>query len=149
VSVPSSELGPAHPISSWRVCPPEPKGGRAHSPTMEGWGSPNSDDWRKILALSLLCGRLQHMYHGPSYALTLSWPYVRVDFIPQSGTKNLASISFTCIRNPVCQSFCQKVPEYIVSQIRTFLEGTIFNIHIFQFHYERQCKVLNGSGKTS
>ncbi len=26
--------------------PPEPKGG-AHSPAGRGWGSPNSDDWRK------------------------------------------------------------------------------------------------------
>ncbi len=36
--------------------PPQAKGGRAHSPAGEGWGSPNSDDWRKSLALCLLCG---------------------------------------------------------------------------------------------
>jgi hypothetical protein len=27
------------------------------SPAGEGWGSPNSDDWRKSLALCLLCGK--------------------------------------------------------------------------------------------
>ncbi len=36
--------------------PPEPKG--LHSPACEGlgWGSPNADDWRKGLALCVLCG---------------------------------------------------------------------------------------------
>ncbi len=29
----------------------EPTGGEAHSPSGGGWGSPNSDDWRKSLAL--------------------------------------------------------------------------------------------------
>jgi hypothetical protein len=34
--------------------PPEPKGG---GDTLScGWGSPNSDDWRKSLSLCLLCG---------------------------------------------------------------------------------------------
>ncbi len=27
---------------------------------LRGWGSPNSDDWRKSLALCLLCGRYSH-----------------------------------------------------------------------------------------
>ncbi len=35
--------------------PPERGGGGAHSPGGEGWGSPNSDDLRKRLALCLLC----------------------------------------------------------------------------------------------
>ncbi len=35
--------------------PPEP-GGRGHTHLrVRGWGSPNSDDWRKSLALCLLC----------------------------------------------------------------------------------------------
>ncbi len=56
--VPSSELGLSHPPSLASECAPSPqaKGGRAHSPAGEGWGSPNSDDWRKSLALFLLCG---------------------------------------------------------------------------------------------
>jgi hypothetical protein len=38
-------------------CAPLPRtGGGAHSPAGEGWGSPNYDDWRKSLALCLLCG---------------------------------------------------------------------------------------------
>jgi len=40
VYVPSSELGHPQPLSRQRVW-----GGGAHSPV--GWGSPNSDDWRK------------------------------------------------------------------------------------------------------
>ena len=34
--------------------PPEPKGGHTRQ-GVRGWGSPNSDDWRKSLALCLLC----------------------------------------------------------------------------------------------
>jgi hypothetical protein len=40
-----------------RVCPsPGTKGGGvAHSPAVRGWEGPNSDNWRKSLALLLLC----------------------------------------------------------------------------------------------
>ncbi len=58
MSVPLSELGP-HPPFRKRVCPAEPKGG-THSP--RGVGGPNSDDWRKNLALCLLCGPNPQMY---------------------------------------------------------------------------------------
>ncbi len=56
VYVPSSELGLPQPLSRKRVCPPLPKGGRRTRLRLRGWGSPNSDDWRKSLALCLLCG---------------------------------------------------------------------------------------------
>jgi hypothetical protein len=36
--------------------PPEPEGGGHTRLRVRGWGSPNSDDWRKCLALCLLCG---------------------------------------------------------------------------------------------
>ncbi len=36
--------------------PPGPKGGEAHSPAAKGVGNPNSNDWRKSLALCLLWG---------------------------------------------------------------------------------------------
>ncbi len=53
---PSSELGLFHPLSRQRVCAPPPgtKGWGAHSLRVRGWGSPNSHDWRKGLALCLL-----------------------------------------------------------------------------------------------
>jgi hypothetical protein len=35
--------------------PPEPKGGGHNRLQVRGWGSPNSDDWRRSLALCLLC----------------------------------------------------------------------------------------------
>ncbi len=46
------------PLSSASVpLPPEPKGGGGHTCVrVRGWGSPNSNDWRKSLALCLLCG---------------------------------------------------------------------------------------------
>jgi hypothetical protein len=47
---------PSPSLASECAPPPQPKGGRAHSPAGKGWGSPNSDDWRKSLALCLLCG---------------------------------------------------------------------------------------------
>jgi hypothetical protein len=37
--------------------PPEPGGGHTRL-RVRGWGSPNSDDWRKSLALCLLCDGL-------------------------------------------------------------------------------------------
>jgi hypothetical protein len=44
------------PLSRQRVCP-QPKMGGGHTHLrVRGWGSPNSDDWRKGLALCLLCG---------------------------------------------------------------------------------------------
>jgi hypothetical protein len=36
--------------------PPETGVGGHTRPRARGWGSPNSDDWRKGLALFLLCG---------------------------------------------------------------------------------------------
>jgi hypothetical protein len=50
VYVPSSELGLSQPL------PPEPGGGGHIRLRVRGWGSSNSDDWRKSLALCLLCG---------------------------------------------------------------------------------------------
>ncbi len=57
VYVPSSELGLSHPPFSPASVPlpPEPKGGGHTRLRVRGWGSPNSDDWRKSLAFSLLC----------------------------------------------------------------------------------------------
>jgi hypothetical protein len=58
VSVPSSELGLPHPspANEW-VLPPTPNQGGGHTRLRaRGWGSPSSDDWRKSLALCLLCG---------------------------------------------------------------------------------------------
>jgi hypothetical protein len=46
--VPSSELGLSQPLSHQRVCHTRLR--------VRGWGSPNSDDWRKSLSLCLLCG---------------------------------------------------------------------------------------------
>jgi hypothetical protein len=54
VYVPSSELGLSPPLLSPATVPLPPNqggGGRR----ARGWGSPNSDDWRKSLALCLLC----------------------------------------------------------------------------------------------
>ncbi len=48
-----------HIINCKRVCPSprnQRSGGRVHSPAGEGRGKPNSNDWRKSLALCLLCG---------------------------------------------------------------------------------------------
>ncbi len=45
--VPSSELGLSH--------PPSLASGGGTRLRVRGWGSPNSDDWRKSIALCLLC----------------------------------------------------------------------------------------------
>ncbi len=58
LSRPNWDLPPTPSPASDSVSPPEPKRG-THSPADEGVGSPNSDDWRKSQALSLLCGTAQ------------------------------------------------------------------------------------------
>ncbi len=70
MSFTSSELGtPIHSPKSESVTPPspslEPKGG-THSPKGEGMGGggPNSDDWRKSLALCILCGLIVFLASG-------------------------------------------------------------------------------------
>jgi hypothetical protein len=52
------------PLSPCSECAPPPRTGRGggrgegHTPLrVRGWLTPNSDDWRKSLALCLLCGR--------------------------------------------------------------------------------------------
>ncbi len=71
VYVPLSELGLSQPLSRQRVCPsPQHRGGGGgggeHTRLrVRGWGSPNSDDWRKGLALCLLCAFL--------YEILLYW----------------------------------------------------------------------------
>jgi hypothetical protein len=51
-------IGLSFPLSGQRVCP-SPRyqmgGGGVYSPAGEGLGGPNSDDWRKSLALRLRC----------------------------------------------------------------------------------------------
>jgi hypothetical protein len=58
VYVPSLELRLSHPpLSPASVpLPPEPKVGGHTRVWVRGWGSPNSNDWRKSLALCLICG---------------------------------------------------------------------------------------------
>ncbi len=68
----SSELGPPTPLPQKSVSPPRNQSGGKHSPAGEGGaggpnstvtkasageevGGPNSEDWRKSLALCLLC----------------------------------------------------------------------------------------------
>ncbi len=56
--VPSSELGPPPPLPQASEPHPEPEAG-TYSPAgkvVGGGGGPSLDDWRKTLALCLLCG---------------------------------------------------------------------------------------------
>ncbi len=62
MSVPLPELGPPTP-SSASECPPQKQ--REGGPTLdcrEGVGGPNFDDWRKSLALRLLCASAPLLY---------------------------------------------------------------------------------------
>jgi hypothetical protein len=52
---PRRNLDSATPSPASECAPRNQKGGRAHSPEVEGVRSPNSDDWKKSLALCVLC----------------------------------------------------------------------------------------------
>jgi hypothetical protein len=58
--VPSSELGLSNPSLASECAPPPKTGGGEHTHLrVRGWGSLNSDDWGKSLALCLLlCSQL-------------------------------------------------------------------------------------------
>ncbi len=74
---PSSELGLFQPLSHKRVCPPRPSpldqrvGGHTRM-RLRGWGSPNSDDWRKSLSLCLLCFLIYALTQSVSNLLELA-----------------------------------------------------------------------------
>jgi hypothetical protein len=50
---------PTRSLASKCAPPPGTKGGHTRV-RVRGWGSPNSNDWRKGLALCLLCGAYYH-----------------------------------------------------------------------------------------
>ncbi len=53
---PLVRIGTTHPLlPQASVSLPRNQRGGAHSPAVRGWERPNSDDWRKSLALCLLC----------------------------------------------------------------------------------------------
>ncbi len=59
------ELGPITPISRKRVPPPGTTGGGHTRLRVRGWGSPNSDVWRKSLAFCLLYGKMSQIRGFP------------------------------------------------------------------------------------
>jgi hypothetical protein len=95
-------------------CAPPPRtggGGGAHSPAeVRGWGSPNSDDWRKILALCLLCD-FMYLYVHVNF---LQWArYFRIVFIHKLMGKCfiiLLQSMFVCILH--CNSFVRLFVEF-------------------------------------
>ncbi len=56
---------PPFPFPASKCAPPPPgtKGGCMHIPCVWGWGNPNSDNWRKSLALCLLSVVLCEYHH--------------------------------------------------------------------------------------
>ncbi len=68
VSVPTLSLGPPtpSPASECVPPPPQPKEGEHTRLRVRGWGSPNSDDWRKSLALYLSVG-IHYTYRSTVY----------------------------------------------------------------------------------
>ncbi len=77
--VPSLEFGLPHPLSRKRVCtsPRNQRGGAHTRKRVRGWGSPNSNDWRKSLALCLLCAS---DYESFVY-LSLSYSYSSIPYL--------------------------------------------------------------------
>ncbi len=63
MSVPLSELVPPAPSTASECVPPwNQRGDGQHSLADEGAGRANSDDWKEILALCILCGPLPSQY---------------------------------------------------------------------------------------
>ncbi len=87
MSVPSSELAPPPPLPSGEcVSPPQNQRRGKHTRLrVRGWGSPNSDDWRKSLALCLLhvlpTEKEIHIGSGtPFLGCRLFWLYLQYIF---------------------------------------------------------------------
>jgi hypothetical protein len=97
VYVPSSEMGLSLPLSPQQVCPsPQNRRERHTRLRVRGWGSPNSDERRKSLALCLLCGgKLRQKF---CCSLFPNFPASVANFQPLL-KKNLAlvNLTFCCI----------------------------------------------------
>jgi hypothetical protein len=80
VYAPSSELGLPQPLSRKQVCPPpRTNGWGTHSPPAKGWGSFNSDDWKKNKALCLHCMWTHVKGHADELcSVVLQYIYLRV-----------------------------------------------------------------------
>ncbi len=77
VYVLSSEFGLSHHLSRKRVCPsPRYQRGGGHTRLRaRGWGSPHSDDWRKSVAIRLLCDSVPSPpFNSPPLPLTVHPP---------------------------------------------------------------------------
>ncbi len=86
MAVPSYELGLPHPFSRKRVdTPSRPKRGGHTCLRVRGSGSPTSDDLRKSLALSQLCGLLTS--HVLPFVVVGNLFYVAVILLCVSGQK--------------------------------------------------------------
>ncbi len=64
------------------------------------------------LTLCPLQSRLQHVYHGQ---LNAREPYARVDFIPKSGTLDLASVCLSA--QLMCVGFDLGLPAVLIPQL--------------------------------
>ncbi len=67
---------PTPSLASECAPPPGSRGGHARL-RVGGWGSPNSDDWRKSLALCLLCGGSNLFRRARSFHETKSIPKIK------------------------------------------------------------------------
>ncbi len=124
MSVPSSGATPPppppHPLSRKRVCPcsplpPRNQRGGGHT-RLRGWGGACSDDWRKSLALCLLCGlspRLNERHDGWNHTTLQSaaklrkedWTagFLPFDFLPIC-FESLSNLHFELHTTTVCVS---------------------------------------------
>ncbi len=117
--VPSSELGLPNP-SPARKCalPPGPKGGGGHTRLrLRGWGSPNSDDWRKSLALCLLCAFYSDLLLGSEtlvHKIILSYFLATIYYnnTIRSNNNNNNSIIMSAIHlTPTPTTTCNNIPR--------------------------------------
>jgi hypothetical protein len=85
--------------------PPEPKGGGACTRLrVRGWGSPNSKDWRKSLALCLLCGMKSANVSGCKSPIFFVFTRTHLS----APSKKRITQSVLIIKNRKCPSYIRK-----------------------------------------
>ncbi len=115
---------PSHPSE---CAPPRNQRGVGHIRLRGGVGESQFPLLEKTFStLSILCGRLQHMFHGPAYARVDLNPMPEPTLSPSQGLRiwpQFLSLEFEIM----WQNFCQKVPEYIFSQKQTSWSESAFD----------------------
>jgi hypothetical protein len=124
------------PFSPASVPLPQNRGGGVHTRLrVRGWGIPNSDDWKKILALCLLCGSF---FQTIGYYVGRHCRASSLISTPCQWGRLCGTSSFNFYPVPVGTTLSGVIVLLLSRALRmtatSFEERTVFIVKIYDFH---------------